>query len=64
MAFQITGDPAADRVLEDPFALVLGMLLDQQYPMDNALQQGTNQTPVCQAMVRTQIAGGRRVTWA
>jgi uncharacterized HhH-GPD family protein len=31
----ITGDPDADRLLaEDPFALVLGMLLDQQVPME------------------------------
>lgn len=32
----IAQDPAADRVLsDDPFALLVGMLLDQQYPMDN-----------------------------
>ena len=31
----ITGDPAANRLLaEDPLALVLGMLLDQQVPME------------------------------
>lgn len=30
MALQITGDPAADQVLtDDPFALLLGMMLDQ-----------------------------------
>lgn len=30
MAIQITGDDAADKVLsDDPFALLLGMLLDQ-----------------------------------
>lgn len=36
---QITGDEAADKVLsEDPFALLLGMLLDQQYPMEHAFR--------------------------
>lgn len=39
MAIQITGDPAADRVLsEDPFALLVGMMLDQQYPMEHAFR--------------------------
>jgi uncharacterized HhH-GPD family protein len=33
----ITGDPAADALLErDPFALLAGMLLDQQFPMEHA----------------------------
>ncbi len=33
----LTGDPHADRFLsEDPFALLLGMLLDQQIPMELA----------------------------
>ena len=33
--FFITGDDAADRLLaEDPLALLLGMLLDQQVPME------------------------------
>ena len=33
----LTGDPAADRLLEsDPFALLIGMLLDQQVPMETA----------------------------
>ncbi|MGY2875189.1 putative HhH-GPD family protein [Marmoricola sp. URHA0025 HA25] len=37
MAIHITGDDAADKVLsEDPFALLLGMLLDQQFPMERA----------------------------
>ena len=36
---QITGDAAADQVLsDDPFALLLGMLLDQQYPMEHAFR--------------------------
>ncbi len=31
MGFQITGDPAADKVLDDsPFALLVGMMLDQR----------------------------------
>jgi len=39
MAIQITGDPAADRVLDQsPFALVVGMMLDQQYPMEHAFR--------------------------
>lgn len=39
MAFHITGDPAADRVLDDsPFALLVGMMLDQQYPMEHAFR--------------------------
>jgi uncharacterized HhH-GPD family protein len=33
----IAQDPTADRVLsEDPFALLTGMLLDQQFPMERA----------------------------
>lgn len=33
----LTQDPAADRLLEDdPFALLMGMLLDQQIPMEVA----------------------------
>jgi uncharacterized HhH-GPD family protein len=37
--FFITGDAAADRLLaEDPLALLLGMLLDQQVPMEWAFQ--------------------------
>jgi uncharacterized HhH-GPD family protein len=37
MAIHITGDQAADRVLtDDPFALLVGMLLDQQFPMERA----------------------------
>jgi len=39
MAIQITGDPAADQVLSDsPFALLAGMMLDQQYPMEHAFR--------------------------
>lgn len=37
MTLWLTGDPAADALLdEDPFALLIGMLLDQQYPMEAA----------------------------
>ena len=37
MAINITGDPEADRLLsEDPFALLVGMLLDQQVTMETA----------------------------
>ena len=39
MAIHITGDDRADEVLEgSPFALLLGMLLDQQYPMEHAFR--------------------------
>ena len=39
MAIHITGDDKADEVLEgSPFALLLGMLLDQQYPMEHAFR--------------------------
>ncbi|MDJ0322909.1 HhH-GPD-type base excision DNA repair protein [Cryobacterium sp. PH31-AA6] len=37
MTLHLTGDPAADTLLtEDPFALLLGMLLDQQIAMEIA----------------------------
>src|SRR6187401_1300852 len=37
MAIHITGDVHADQVLTDsPFALLCGMLLDQQFPMERA----------------------------
>jgi uncharacterized HhH-GPD family protein len=39
MALHITGDERADQVLTaDPFALVVGMMLDQQYPMEHAFR--------------------------
>ncbi|MFZ0142223.1 MAG: HhH-GPD-type base excision DNA repair protein [Aeromicrobium sp.] len=35
----IAQDPTADKILsEDPFALLMGMLLDQQYPMEHAFR--------------------------
>jgi uncharacterized HhH-GPD family protein len=37
ISFPVTGDAEADRLLqEDPFALLLGMLLDQQFPLERA----------------------------
>lgn len=37
MNLTLAQDPAADRLLsEDPFALLTGMLLDQQFPMERA----------------------------
>ena len=37
MSLHITGDDEADRLLsDDPFALLVGMLLDQQVPMETA----------------------------
>jgi uncharacterized HhH-GPD family protein len=39
MPIHITGDPDADQVLtESPFALLVGMMLDQQYPMEHAFR--------------------------
>jgi len=39
MAIHITGDEQADQVLTDsPFALLIGMMLDQQYPMEHAFR--------------------------
>ena len=39
MAIHITGDDAADQILTDnPFALLVGMMLDQQYPMEHAFR--------------------------
>ena len=39
MAIQITDDADADQVLtDDPFALLVGMMLDQQYPMEHAFR--------------------------
>jgi uncharacterized HhH-GPD family protein len=39
MAIHITGDPAADKILdESAFALLAGMMLDQQYPMEHAFR--------------------------
>jgi uncharacterized HhH-GPD family protein len=39
MGLQLTGEPAADQVLDEhPFALLIGMMLDQQYPMEHAFR--------------------------
>ena len=39
MAIHITGDAHADQVLTDsPFALLVGMMLDQQFPMEHAFR--------------------------
>ena len=39
MTFQITGLPEADQVLDEhPFAVVIGMMLDQQYGMEHAFR--------------------------
>jgi uncharacterized HhH-GPD family protein len=41
MAFHMTGLPEADKVLDQyPFALVVGMMLDQQYGMEHAFRGG------------------------
>lgn len=39
MALHITGEPDSDAVLDaHPFALLAGMMLDQQYPMEHAFR--------------------------
>ena len=39
MAITITGDAEADALLDQsPFALLVGMMLDQQYPMEHAFR--------------------------
>lgn len=39
MPLHITGDADADRLLSvDPFAVLAGMMLDQQYPMEHAFR--------------------------
>ena len=39
MGFNIAGEPQADAVLDgSPFALLVGMMLDQQYPMEHAFR--------------------------
>src|SRR5690606_33496799 len=39
MAIQIAQDPTADSLLEESdFALLVGMMLDQQYPMEHAFR--------------------------
>src|SRR3712207_1084906 len=39
MTLPFTGDPEADRLLaDDPLALLIGMLLDQQVPMERAFR--------------------------
>lgn len=41
MGFHITNDPAADAVLDEhPLAVVIGMQLDQQYPIEHAFRGG------------------------
>lgn len=41
MGLQIAGDESADQVLDEyPFALLAGMMLDQQYPMEHAFRGG------------------------
>jgi uncharacterized HhH-GPD family protein len=41
MGFHLANEPEADRVLDEyPFALVVGMMLDQQYGMEHAFRGG------------------------
>jgi uncharacterized HhH-GPD family protein len=41
MGFHIAGDEAADQVLDEhPFAVLVGMMLDQQYGMEHAFRGG------------------------
>jgi uncharacterized HhH-GPD family protein len=39
MSFHITGESKSDAVLDEyPFAILVGMMLDQQYPMEHAFR--------------------------
>ncbi len=41
VGFQIANEPAADQVLDEhPFAVLVGMMLDQQYGMEHAFRGG------------------------
>jgi len=41
MGFQMANEPAANKVLDEhPFAIVVGMMLDQQYGMEHAFRGG------------------------
>ncbi len=41
MGFHIANEPAADKVLDEyPFAVLMGMMLDQQYGMEHAFRGG------------------------
>lgn len=41
MGLRIAGEPAADQVLDEhPFAVLIGMMLDQQYGMEHAFRGG------------------------
>ena len=52
----ITGDPEADRLLNtDPLALLIGMLLDQQVPMEWAFRGPA----ALQGAPRRQLDAGR-----
>src|SRR5690606_41395958 len=42
----LTGDPEADRLLDtDPFALLIGMLLDQRFPMESPFAGAHKRAP-------------------
>ena len=58
MMLHLTGDPAADTLLsEDPFALLLGMLLDQQIAMETAFAGPAKLRDRLGALDAKQIAG-------
>jgi uncharacterized HhH-GPD family protein len=58
MGFHIANEPAADQVLdEDPFALLIGMMLDQQYGMEHAFRGGWKVLSRFGTLAPTAIAG-------
>ena len=58
MTLHITGDAAADRLLtDDPLALLIGMLLDQQVPMETAFAGPLKIQDRAGAMDAATIAG-------
>ena len=61
MAIHITGDETADQVLtDDPFALLVGMMLDQQYPMEHAFRGPAKVLDRFGTLAPDQIAEFRR----
>ena len=61
----VTGDPDADRLLvEDPLALLLGMLLDQQVPMEWAFKGPSTLLERLGSLDAATIAAEAFLKWA
>lgn len=58
MGLHITGDPDSDAVLDEhPFALLAGMMLDQQFPMERAFAGPSKVLERFGSLEPAQIAG-------